>query len=334
MSTPSLLWRLAAALCLTVVALTGVFRLIDQPLGGDTATYTAQFTDANGLHAGDDVRMYGLRVGTIDAVTLDEGLARVRFTLTRDRPLFTNSTLAIRYQDLTGFRYLAVGQPDQPQARRDPGVLIPAAQTIPAFDITTLFNGLQPVLAQLSPGEVNQFATNMLAVIQGEGTGFRPALSAIEKLSHHVTDRQGLISALVGNLGEISRHLGGNSGNAVALLANMTALFVTLTDKLTGLVAFANTIPPVLTPLRDMLDTLGLTGQRDRDLDALLRTAFPSPQQGAEIMSRLPGMLQAATAALPTTGPGADLGCSHGTVEVPAALQVFIAGNRITVCHS
>ena len=46
---------------------------------GDTATYTARFTDVTGLKAGDDVRMAGIRVGRVDKVSLDGAVAKVRF---------------------------------------------------------------------------------------------------------------------------------------------------------------------------------------------------------------------------------------------------------------
>ena len=292
------------------------------------------FTDANGLRLGDDVRLYGVQVGKVGAVELDGTLARVRFTVTRTHPLFANTTLAIKYQNLTGFRYLDIEQPDGPGARRDPKVTFGTTETVPAFDITTLFKGLQPVLAQLSPDDLNAFASNMLALIQGDGTGLGPALDGIEKLSRYASDRQSAISTLVSNLGQISDHLGGKSGNTVKLLTNLTDLFVTITDKLPGLISFSIEIPPVLQPLRDMLTVAGVSGDRGTDLDNVLRQAFPSPQQAVDVFDRLPGLIQALTAAVPVTGPDAALTCSHGSAQAPDPLRMLIAGQRIVLCHS
>src|SRR5690606_30212622 len=102
------------------IALAGVFQLVQRPVDGHTVTYTALFTDANGLRIGDDVRLYGVQVGKVEALDLDGVLARARFTVQRDRPVFTNSTVAIKYQNLTGFRYLEIVQPENPDAQRDP----------------------------------------------------------------------------------------------------------------------------------------------------------------------------------------------------------------------
>ncbi|MFE3056021.1 MlaD family protein [Nocardia sp. NPDC059239] len=333
MSTRALLLRVALATALMGVVLAGVFRVVERPVSGETDSYTALFTDANGLRPGDDVRLYGVQVGKVGDVGLDGTLARVRFTVTRAHPLFANSKIAIRYQNLTGFRYLDIEQPDRPGAHRNPAMVFDTAETVPAFDITTLFKGLQPVLAQLSPEDLNQFGAGMLAVIEGDGTGLGPALGAIEKLSHYASDRQAVLSTLVANLSQISDHLGGKSGNAMKLLTNLTDLFVTISDKLPGLVSFSDQIPPVLQPLRSMLTVLGVTGAPDRDLDAALKQAFPDPREAVAVFDRLPGLIQAMTAAVPATGPDATMTCSHGAATAPEPLRMLIAGQRIVLCH-
>ncbi|WP_278263072.1 MlaD family protein [Nocardia sp. AG03] len=331
MRTGSLLLRVTVALVLTGVALAGVLRVIERPVDGETVTYTALFTDANGLRGGDDVRLYGVQVGKVLGVDLDGALARVRFTVTRDRALFDNSRIALRYQNLTGFRYLDVQQPEQPAGRRDPATVFGTNETVPDFDITRLFKGLQPVLAELSPDDLDRFATSMLAVIQGDGSGVGQALAAIDILARYATDRQAVLSTLAGNLAQVADHLGGRSGNAMRLLTNLTNLFITITEKLPGLVDFANGIPDVLKPLRSMLTVFGVTGAPGRDLDAALRQAFPSPADAVVVFDRLPGLIQAMSRAVPASGPG--LTCTHGTADAPAPLQVLVAGQGVVLCH-
>ncbi|WP_410876216.1 MlaD family protein [Nocardia sp. A7] len=331
MSTRALLIRVATAVMLMGLVLVGVLRVIERPVDGETDTYTALFTDANGLRAGDDVRLYGVQVGKVGAVELDGALARVRFTVSTDRALFTNTVIAIRYQNLTGFRYLDVEQPERPAGRRDPDSVFGTAETVPDFDITRLFKGLQPVLAELSPEDLNQFATSILAVLHGDGTGLGQALGAIDTLSRYASDRQAVLSTLASNLAQVADHLGGKSGNAMKLLTNLTNLFITITDKLPGLVSFAIEIPGVLKPLRSMLDVFGATGEPGGDLDTALRNAFPDPYDAVAAFENLPGLIQAMTQAIPPTGP--DLTCTHGDATAPAPLQVLIAGQGIVLCH-
>lgn len=331
MTTRSLLLRVAVATTLMGLVLVGVLRVIERPVDGETDTYTAMFTDANGLRRGDDVRLYGVQVGKVREVELDGALARVRFTVVRDRVLYTDATIAIRYQNLTGFRYLEIRQPAQPGGRRDPGAVFGTAETVPDFDITRLFKGLQPVLAQLSPDDLNRFATSILAVIQGDGTGLGQALGAIDTLSRYASDRQAVLSTLAANLAQVADHLGGKSGNAMKLLTNLTNLFITITEKLPGLVDFAAGIPVVLQPLRGMLTVLGVTGERGRDLDAALQRAFPDPHDAVAAFESLPGLIQAMAQAVPQTGPG--LVCTHGNTSAPEPLHVLLAGQGVVLCR-
>lgn len=334
MKTRSLLVRVVVTAASMIVVLAGLFTVIQRPVNGHTDTHTAMFTDANGLRPGDDVRLYGVQVGKVVAVDLDGALARVRFTVVSDRPLFTNTKVAVRYQNLTGFRYLEVAQPDQPGESRSAGTTFGVDQTVSAFDITTLFNGLQPVLRELSPDDLNQFTTSLLAVVEGDGTGLGPALGAIEKLSRYASDRQAVLSTLVANLAQVSDHIGGDSGNAVKLLSSLTDLFVVIAEKLPGLVDFSNQIPPVLQPLRSMLTVLGLTGAQDRDLDALLKQVFPDPYDAVAVFERMPGLIQSIAAAVPRTGPDPQSVCSRGTASAPDPLRILITGQRIVLCNS
>ncbi|GAD86014.1 MlaD family protein [Nocardia asteroides] len=334
MTTRTLLLRVTVAAALAVVALAAVFRLIDRPVRGATDSYSALFTDANGLRIGDDVRLHGVPVGKVTGIDLDGVLARVEFTVLRDRPLYAGSTLAVRFQNLTGFRYLDLDQPDVPGERRTPGSQFGTADTVPAFDITTLFKGLQPVLAQLSPEEINRFTTSMLALIDGDGAGLGPALDAVDTLSRYASDRQAVLSTLVRNLAQIGDRLGGKSGQAVQLLTNLTALFTAIAEKLPGLVDFAVAIPPVLQPIRHMLQVAGITGDEGADLDAVLRNAFPDPRVAVAVFGRLPGLIQSMAAAVPATGGEQTGACSSGTATAPEPLQVLIAGQGVTLCHA
>lgn len=321
------LFAVAMALLLAFVV-----QAIERPVAGETRSYTAVFTDANGLKTGDDVRMYGVQVGKVATIGLDSNRATVGLTVQQGMAVYDSSKLAIRYQNLTGQRYVDIQQPPHPGAELRAGTTIGVDQTIPSFDITALFNGLQPVLAEFSASAVNQFAESMLAVIEGNGTGIGPALDAIEKLSRYVTDRQVVISTLVANLKLISDQMGGRSSQLIALIDGMTGVFAALQEKFDGVVDYALTAPPVLRPINDLLATVGLTPNTNPDLDADIRLLFPDPDQAVEALSRFPALLQSLSALIPDTGPGVNLSCSAGAAPVPQPLQVLIAGQRISIC--
>ena len=83
---------------------------------GSTNTYKADFTDAAGLNVGDDVRVAGVRVGTVDRhqgrVEKESGkrVAQVTFSVDKSRPLPKSVDLTLRYRNLVGQRYIDVAQ--------------------------------------------------------------------------------------------------------------------------------------------------------------------------------------------------------------------------------
>ncbi|MEE2058556.1 MlaD family protein [Rhodococcus artemisiae] len=324
-------FRIVAFAAAMVVVLVMVLRTIEQPIGKDTGTYTAMFVDANGLHPGDDVRLYGVSVGKVTSLSLDGTQARVEFTVARDHSVSTSNRLAIRYQNLTGQRYLDVQDTGQPGAPLEPGSVIGTDHTVPSFDVTTLFNGLQPVLKELSPDELNKFTSSLLAVVEGEGSGIGPALDAIEDLSTYTVDRQEVISVLVRNLSVVSEQLDGKSGDAMTLITELTRLFQSLQEKLPGLISFAAQIPPILDPLDSMLASAGLEGAPHQPLNSLIAQAFSDAPAAVDALGILPGVLQTMAALTPSEG---RLQCSNGEASLDREIAVLVSGQRITLCNA
>ncbi|MGW4846808.1 MlaD family protein [Nocardia brasiliensis] len=336
MTIRAVLTRLVLFTTLMLALLAMVVTAIMRPVDGETSAYRAEFTDASGLRTGDDVRMFGVQVGKVTAIELHDTQAMVRFTIQQDRPVYTGSVFAIRYQSLTGQRYVDVRQPDSPGELLRAGARIGTAQTVPSFDITQLFNGLEPVLAEFSPGALNKFAEGVLAVIQGNGSGIGPTLDAFEKMSRYVADRQTVLSTIVSNLQGISDQIGGRSPYLITLLRGLADVFTVFRDKVAGLIDFAMVAPSALGPLNTMLATLGFTENSNPNLEQDLRRLFPNPQEALDLLGRLPGLLQSLDNLLPsprsTTG-SVDLTCARGPAAVPAPISVLIAGQRISICN-
>ncbi|GAB2677745.1 MlaD family protein [Nocardia goodfellowii] len=327
-------WRLVVFAGVMMVVLALVLTAIKRPVDGDTHAHDALFLDANGLKAGDDVRMYGVQVGKVERISLAGVKAKVRLTVRDSTPVYDNSVLAIRYQNLTGQRYIDLQQQPNPGLRLADDATIGTDMTIPSFDVTSLFNGLKPVLATMSPESVNKFTENMLAVLQGDGNGLGPAMESIAELSKYVGDRQQVIGTLVKNMSDIADRVGGRVHYLVPLLARLTDIFVSLQDNIGGLARFAMTAPSVLGPVDRLLSTLGLDQDGAADLDAQIRRLFPDPQQAVEVFGKLPGLLDAVDNALPHTVAGWKPQCSKGSAEVPAPLRVLIAGQQVSICQA
>ncbi|MFC4377814.1 MlaD family protein [Nocardia halotolerans] len=325
--------RLGVFTLVMVTVLGFVFTLIKRPVSGDTHAHDVLFTDANGLKVGNDVRMFGVQVGKVEKIGLEGDKAEVAITVKTDTPLYDNSTLAIRYQNLTGQRYIDLQQAPNPGTRIEPGARIGADMTVPSFDVTSLFSGLKPVLATLSPESINQFTASMLAVIEGDGSGLGPALTAIDELADYADNRQQVISTLIRNLSALSERHGGKVGHLLPLLARLTDIFEAMQRNIGGVADFAMSAPSVLAPVDRLLASLGLVSGGSAEVDALIRGLFPNPQEAVEVFGRLPGLLATVDASLARGFTDFTPHCSNGAAEVPAPLQVLIAGQKVTVCN-
>ncbi|MTE15925.1 MCE family protein [Nocardia sp. CT2-14] len=324
-------WRLALFAGAIVVVLMLVLTAIARPVSGETETHDAIFTDANGLRVGDDVRMFGVQVGKVKAIGLEGSKARVRLSVKTDAPIYDNSKLAIRYQNLTGQRYVDLQQQPRPGNRIPAGARVGEDHTVPSFDVTQLFNGLKPVLQTISPEAINQFSASMVALIEGDGSGIGPAMDAIGKLASYVDNRQQVIGTLIRNMSDLSDRLGGRVHYLVPLLKQLSDVFEALRQNIGGLARFAMTAPSVLRPIDNLLRSLGIDS--GSDVDALIRKVFPDAKEAVDAFGRLPAVLGAADAALPTGPSGWKPVCSKGIAEVPPVVKVLLSGQQVAICN-
>ena len=64
-----------------------VYVTLRRDVAGQTVPYAAVFSDVFGLREGDDVRMAGVRVGRVEKIELQGGLAKVSFVVQNDQQL-------------------------------------------------------------------------------------------------------------------------------------------------------------------------------------------------------------------------------------------------------
>jgi phospholipid/cholesterol/gamma-HCH transport system substrate-binding protein len=209
------------ALATTVLALT-----IANASGGARTTYTARFTDASGLLRGDDVRIAGVVVGSVDDVRIvDRRFAEVEFTVAQDQPLPASAGASILYRNLIGQRYLALEQgAGAPGEVLPPGGTIPVERTRPPLDLTVLFNGFKPLFTALDPEQVNQLSFEIIQVLQGQGGTVRSLLARTASLTNTLADRDEVIGQVIDNLNVVLETVNARDGQLSELISSLQAL--------------------------------------------------------------------------------------------------------------
>ena len=169
-----------------------------------TTSYTAEFSNASGLKAGQFVRAGGVEVGKVEGVELtpDGRRAIVKLNVDRSLPLYQSTTATIRYLDLIGNRYVNLerGTGDDANKVLPPGGFIPLARTQPALDLDALIGGFKPLFKSLDPQKVNNIAQSLLTVFQGQGGTINSILEQTASLTSTLADRDQAIGEVITNL--------------------------------------------------------------------------------------------------------------------------------------
>ncbi len=268
----------------------------------NTSGYKAMFTDAVNLNSGDEVRYAGVQVGSVTGVKLVNGTeALVSFKVDKDVPMTTETTAAIRYRNLIGQRYLAIGaltsstsnetpakkaavpsqlqgesaaQPSLGEPLR-PGSTIPLSRTSPALNLNALFNGFRPLLQALSPQDVNQLSYELIQVLQGEGGTVDTLLSQVGSATTSLASNDQLIgdvinklNAVLGPIDQRDQQLGKLLGNLQTFISGLSQDRVAIGNSLTNINALAGTTADLLTQARPALkEDVAQLGQLVAKLD-------------------------------------------------------------------
>jgi phospholipid/cholesterol/gamma-HCH transport system substrate-binding protein len=151
--------------------------------------------------------------------------ALVGFDLQAGRRLPASVTATIKWLNLVGQRYVELGQGTGPVGRTlRPGGTIPLSQTSPALDLTVLFNGFQPLFQALSPGDVNQLASEIIRVFQGESPNITTLVATVGSLTSALATRDRVIGELISNLNSVLHTIGSRSGELANLVTTLQRL--------------------------------------------------------------------------------------------------------------
>jgi phospholipid/cholesterol/gamma-HCH transport system substrate-binding protein len=229
----------AIGIAVLLLLVFGAFQINALPLLG-SHSYAAAFRDASGLADGNEVRVAGVKVGTVT----DVGLAgpatapyvRVRFRITGDVALGEATEAHIRIKTVLGQKYLAL-EPAGP-GRLSPGSEIPVEHTTSPFDVLQAFKGLAAEVGQIDSAQLAQSFT---------------------VLANAFADTPADISASLQSLAKVSQAMGSRDAELRTLLDHAQAVSTVVAqrdDELQKLINDSNLLLAELARRRDALDTL------------------------------------------------------------------------------
>lgn len=258
------------------------------PIIGGGDTYSADFSEAGGLVANDEVRIAGVRVGKVDSVALAGDHVKVTFRIQDGADFGTDTRAAIKVKTLLGAMYLSL-EPAGP-GQLPQGSEIPVTRTQSPYDVVQAFSGLARTSQQINTHQLASSLTTLADLTRDTPTNFRHALAGVSALSSNLASRDAQIGTLLQNLRGVSHTLNARDQDIVGLMRDSSVLFKALDKRrqaihnllqstsqlsveLTKLVRQSRgDLKPALTHLSNVVDVLN----KDSDqIDQSLRLMAP-----------------------------------------------------------
>jgi phospholipid/cholesterol/gamma-HCH transport system substrate-binding protein len=287
-----------AVLALIVLA---AFKADSLPLIGGGTAYSADFTEAGGLKAGDAVRIAGVRVGKVSKVGLADGHVKVDFKVKTGSAFGTQTGAAIKVQTLLGQMYLDLQPAGAGQLAK--GAEIPVARTSSPYDVVKAFSGLADTAGRIDTNQLATALTTLADLTRTTPKSFQAALTGVAALSKNIAAKDERINTLLQNLDKVTGVLDQRDQDIVDLMKDSASLFTALEAKkeaihqlLTSTTRLSRELSklieqsradlkPTLASLQTVIDVFT---KNDDNLDATLRLMAPFYRNFSQVLGNGP----------------------------------------------
>ena len=255
-----------------------------------TTGYSAVFSNASGLRAGQFVRASGVEVGKVSKVELINSGSQVRvdFDVDRSLPLFEGTTASIRYLNLIGDRYMELKRGES-DTRLAGGGTIPVTQTEPALDLDALIGGFRPVFRSLDPDKVNTIAESIITIFQGQGGTINDILDQTASLTSALADRDQAIGEVITNLNTVLDTTVKHQQQFDETVQNFQTLITGLNDRRDPIAAGVADISDAAGTIADLLaDNRPLLQSTVGHLEVVQQPLVDQQDKLNDILTRLP----------------------------------------------
>lgn len=318
----------AASLAIILLLIAASLNIKDLPLIGQGPTYTARFSESAGVQPDDDIRIAGIRVGTVTDLTLDGNDVVISFKAP-DAWIGDRTSASIEIKTVLGQKYIALEPAgDKPL---DPDQSIPRERTRAPFDVIQAFSQLTTTVENLNTDQLAQSLGVLSQTLDGAAGPVRGALEGLSRLSRTISSRDQALAHLLANTrvttqvladrdAEIERLI--NDGNLLlrelrarkAAIDNLLNGTIALSQQLSGLVADNEaTLRPTLEQLNGVLRTLE---ENSANLENGLRLLAPFTRVFANVV----GNGRWFDAYICNLDPPGDQRCDPGSSLNPADL--------------
>ncbi len=202
--------------------------------------HKALFLEAGGLAPGNDVKVSGVKVGTVSDVALRDGKALVTFTVNGKVNLGSNTTAHIRTGTLLGQRVLTLESDGEGRLRSTD--VIPVSRTGSPYSLTDALGEFAGNTRDTDTAALNQSLNTLSATIDRVAPQLGPTFDGISRISKALNERNASLSGLLKSAADVTGILSQRSQQVNSLILNGNELLGVLKDRQYAIVTLlANT---------------------------------------------------------------------------------------------
>ncbi|HEX3813754.1 MAG TPA: MCE family protein [Mycobacteriales bacterium] len=204
------------------------FNAQNLPVVGGGTTYRAQFSEAGGLKTEDEVRVAGVKVGTVTGVDLVADHVTVSFRI-KGAWIGDKSTAAIRIKTLLGQKYLAIvpSGARKLSARQE----IPLSRTTSPYDVVDAISQLSVESSEINTKQLATALNTLSSTFANTPKDLRQTVSGLSKLSKTISSRDGALRELLRQTRQVSGTLAARSGQLTKLISDGNLLLTEITKR-------------------------------------------------------------------------------------------------------
>jgi phospholipid/cholesterol/gamma-HCH transport system substrate-binding protein len=261
--------RIALAALLVVMLAIGVYLIWPTRVGHKL---TAYFPSAVGLYPGDDVRVVGVPVGTIDSIEPRASDVKVTMTLQDGVKVPANAKALVIAPNIVSARFIQLAPAYTGGAEMADGAEIGLDRTAVPVEWDEVKQQLTQLSAQLGPqpgtmqGPLSAFVNQAADTFDGNGDSFRQALRELSQTAGRLGDSRTDLFGTIRNLQVLVNALSNSNEQIVQFSNHVASVSQVLADSSADLDYTLGTLNQALSDVRGFLNESNeaLIGQVDR----------------------------------------------------------------------
>ena len=255
--------RIALAVVLAAMVVAGAYLVWPSHAGHKVVGY---FTSAVGLYSGDDVRIVGVPVGTVDSIEPRAADVKITMSIKDGVKVPADAKAVVIAPNLVAARFIQLAPAYTGGAVLADGAEIGLDRTAVPVEWDEVKEQLTQLSAQLGPqegsmqGPLSAFVNQAADTFDGNGDSFREALRELSQTAGRLGDSRTDLFGTIRNLQVLVNALSNSNEQIVQFSNHVAAVSQVLADSSTGLDDTLATLNQALS------DTKGFLNQNNKSL--------------------------------------------------------------------